>query len=48
MISTKDLDYLSDMFELDFTACKIANHYYEEAKRLVFKNETVRIIPNCF
>ena len=27
MISTKDLDYLSDIFEWNFTACKIANDF---------------------
>lgn len=27
MISTKDLSYISDMFEWNFTACKVANHF---------------------
>lgn len=30
MISTKDLDYISDMFEWNFTAGKVANHFYQE------------------
>ncbi len=38
MISTKDLAYLSDMFEWNFTAAKIANHYLEEVKTEEFKN----------
>lgn len=28
MISGKDLDYLSDIFNWNFNACKLANHFY--------------------
>lgn len=28
MISAKDLDYLSDMFNWNFNACKLANNFY--------------------
>ncbi len=30
MISTKDLSYISDMFEWSFTAGKTANHFKDE------------------
>lgn len=30
MISTKDLDYISDMFEWNFTASKVANCFEEK------------------
>lgn len=30
MISTKDLAYLSDIFEWNFTAAKVANHFCNE------------------
>lgn len=32
MISTKDLAYLSDIFEWNFTAAKVANHYLKEVQ----------------
>lgn len=38
IISTKDLAYLSDMFEWNFTAGKIANHYCNEVENEVIKN----------
>ncbi len=38
MVSTKDLAYLSDMFEWNFTAGKIANHYYNEVTDETIKN----------
>lgn len=31
MISTKDLDYISDMFNWNFNASKLAHHFSEEA-----------------
>lgn len=43
MISTKDLAYLSDMFEWNFTACKIANHYYEEVTQENLKNHIKKV-----
>lgn len=30
MISTKDLDYICDMFNWNFTACKKAYHFAQE------------------
>lgn len=38
MISTKDLSYLSDIFEWNFTACKKANHYSNEIINLEIKD----------
>ena len=42
MISTKDLAYLADMFEWNFTLFKKANHFYneiqdEEIKQMIQK-----------
>ena len=31
MISTKDLSYICDIFKQNFNACKLANHFMEEA-----------------
>lgn len=38
MISTKDLSYLADMFEWNFTACKKANHFANEVQDEEIKN----------
>ena len=32
MISGKDLDYLSDIYNWNFNACKLANHFKEEVQ----------------
>ena len=32
MISGKDLDYLSDIYDWNFNACKLAKHFEKEAK----------------
>lgn len=32
MISTKDLDYLSDVYNWNFNACKLANHFKKEVQ----------------
>lgn len=42
IISTKDLDYLSDVYNWNFNACKLANHFKgevqdEEIKELLTK-----------
>ena len=46
MISGKDLDYLSDIFNWNFNACKLANHFYselqdEEIKEIMKKVEEI-------
>ena len=46
MISGKDLDYLSDIFNWNFNACKLANHFYselqdDEIKELMKKAEEI-------
>ena len=38
MISTKDLDYLSDMFNWNFNASKVALHFSNEASDEDVKN----------
>ncbi len=38
MISTKDLAYISDMFEWNFTAAKVAKHFSTEVQNEEFKN----------
>lgn len=43
MISTKDLAYLSDMFEWNFTAGKIANHYSNEVVSEEIKNFILKV-----
>lgn len=42
MISGKDLDYLSDIYNWNFNACKLSNHFIgevqdEEIKQLLIK-----------
>ena len=32
VISTKDLSYLSDLFQWNLTSAKIAHHYYKECQ----------------
>ncbi len=32
MISGKDLDYLSDIYNWNFNACKLANHFEKEVQ----------------
>ena len=32
MISGKDLDYLTDMFNWNFNVCKLINHFYDEVE----------------
>lgn len=43
MISTKDLAYLSDMFEWNFTACKIANHFSHEVETEELKSFILKV-----
>lgn len=38
MISTKDIAYLSDMFEWNYTACKKALHFSKEVQEEDIKN----------
>lgn len=45
MISTKDLAYLSDIFEWNFTACKKANHFAKEVTDTEIK-ETLEQVSN--
>lgn len=32
IISGKDLDYLCDIYNWNFNACKLANHFYNEVQ----------------
>ncbi|MBO5182810.1 MAG: spore coat protein [Bacilli bacterium] len=43
IISTKDLSYISDMFEWNFTAAKKALHYSNEVTSEEIKNELENI-----
>lgn len=43
MISTKDLAYLCDMFEWNFTACKKANHFSNEVQDEEIKTMMVNV-----
>ena len=43
MISTKDLSYLSDMFEWNFIAAKKALHYSNEVKNEELKKELDKV-----
>lgn len=51
MISTKDLAYLSDIFEWNFTAGKVANHYKEEVDNEEIKDMILKVFElhkrNC-
>ena len=38
IITGKDLDYLSDIFNWNFSACKLANHFANEAVDEEIKN----------
>ncbi len=44
MISTKDLSYISDIFEWNFVAGKTANHFKEEA----YDDEIKDMLGNIF
>ncbi|MBO5138203.1 MAG: spore coat protein [Bacilli bacterium] len=39
IISTKDLDYLNDMFQWNFSAAKLAYHFTKEVKDEEIKQE---------
>lgn len=43
MISTKDLAYLSDIFEWNFTACKKACHFSKEVKDEELKDKLMQV-----
>lgn len=43
IISTKDLAYLSDIFDWNFIASKKANHYYNEIIDQEIKEEIQKI-----
>lgn len=43
IISTKDLSYLSDMFEWNFVAAKKALHYSNEIKDEALQKETMNV-----
>lgn len=43
IISTKDLSYLSDMFEWNFIACKKALHYSNEVTNEEIKKELDKV-----
>lgn len=43
IISTKDLSYLSDMFEWNYTAFKQVNHYISEVKNEDVKDLLERV-----
>lgn len=43
MISTKDLAYLSDMFEWNFTASKVAFHYSQEVQQEEIQKFIVKV-----
>ena len=42
MISTKDLAYLSDMFEWQFVMCKKINHYCSEVNDEEIKSISIK------
>ena len=46
IISTKDLSYLSDMFEWNFVAYKKVLHYSNEVSNEEVKSETNKPITN--
>ncbi len=43
MISTKDLDYISDMFEWNFTASKVAHSFEEKIQDNEIKELVKRV-----
>ena len=43
MISTKDLDYLKDMFEWNFNASKLAYHFSEETTNPIVKDMITKV-----
>lgn len=43
MISTKDLDYLKDMFEWNFNASKLAYHFSEETTNPIVKDMIMKV-----
>ncbi|MDD3392234.1 MAG: hypothetical protein PHE54_01690 [Bacilli bacterium] len=51
MISTKDLAYLSDMFEWQSVLTKVINHYKEEVQdeeiKSLFNNVAAMLKDNC-
>ena len=47
IISGKDLDYLSDMFNWNFCLLKKSNHYVEEVKDDAIKTMISSVINTC-
>lgn len=51
IISTKDLSYISDMFDWNFNAGKIARHYSKEVVSEEIKNFILQVynlhVKNC-
>ena len=43
MVSTKDLDYLKDMFEWNFNASKLAYHFSEETTNPIIKDMIMKV-----
>ncbi len=43
IISTKDLSYLSDIFEWNFTACKKAYHFAKEVTDMEMKESLTQV-----
>ena len=47
IISCKDLDYLSDMFNWNYNVLKKANHYLNEIQDEEIKNMNNRVVDAC-
>lgn len=47
IISGKDLDYLSDMFNWNYCLLKKSNHYVEEVQDDEIKNMISRVVDDC-
>lgn len=44
MISTKDLSYLKDIFEWNFTVSKLARHFSEEITNPIVKDMVMKVM----
>lgn len=47
IISCKDLDYLSDMFNWNYCLLKKSNHYLNEVTDEEIKSMISRVVDNC-
>lgn len=46
IISGKDLDYLCDIYNWNFNACKLANHFYNEVQDEEIKEVLTKVCRN--